>query len=161
MATIKTWKDLEKALKQARDKALEGTGEKAKELVKDEIQKEVYDIPEGSYERTHDLMTSLTDHELEVKGNTAQVEISHDWWEMSRDTSKFQHASPYWSPWDYRRYIAETVHYGTSGSLFGSDSSLHWRQPKPYMDNAKDRLSKGEYKKFMMEMLRKDGFKVE
>lgn len=159
LANVTSWKQLEIALQKARDKALKAAGEKTVDVVKQEIQKEVYDIPEGTYERTYALKDSLTDGELEIKGNTAQVEISHDWFNMPYNVEKFQHASPYWSPWKYTRYVAETVHEGASGNLFGTEG--HWHERKPYMDNAKDRMSKGEYKKFMIDQLKKDGFKVE
>ena len=139
MATVKTYKELEKALMMARDKALKGAGEKTKDLVKDEIEKEVYSISPGTYERTGDLKNSMTDFPLENKGNVSQVKIAHDTDKMSYNASKFQHASPYWSPWKYTNYVAETVHDGTSGSLFGENG--HWRRPKPYMDNAKKQIS--------------------
>ena len=155
MATVKSWSDLEKALRQARDKALEATGEKAKELVKEEIDKEVYSIPEGNYERTGQLRDTMTNFPLEDKGNVAEVEIAHDWFNMQYDVEKFQHASPYWSPWKYTRYVAETVHEGTSGNLFGKNG--HWHERKPYMDNAKEIMEKGEYKKMMIEELKKQG----
>lgn len=155
MATVKTWKQLEAALQKARDKALKGTGEKTKELVKDEIEKEVYSIPQGTYERTGDLKNTMTDFPLENKGNVSQVKIAHDTDKMSYNASKFQHGSDYWSPNDYRKYVAQTVHDGTSGSLFGENG--HWREPKPYMDNAKKEMKDGKYKAFMIEMLKKDG----
>lgn len=160
MANVTSYAQLLKELQKARDKALEGTGKKVAEIAREEIQQAVYDIPEGDYERTGDLKDSLIDFPLEVKGDVAEVEIKHDWQNMSRDPSKFQHASPYWSPWDYRSFVAETVHDGTSGSLFGT--SGHWRHEKPYMDNTKDRLEKGkEHVKAMKEELNKMGIKTE
>lgn len=139
----------------ARDKALKATGEKTKELVKDEIEKEVYSIALGTYERTGELKESMTDFPLESKGNKAEVRIAHDIDKMSYNTSKFQHGSDYWEPSDYRKYVPETVHDGTSGSLFGE--SGHWRRPKPYMDNAKEKMKDGKYKDFMIEELKRMG----
>jgi len=160
MATVKTWKELEKALMKVRDKALEATGEKAKELVKEEIDKEVYSIPEGEYERTGQLRDSMTNFPLKSKGNVAEVKIAHDIEKMTYDTSKFQHGSEYWSPTDYREYVAETVHNGTSGTLFGSSNSLHWRNPKPYMSNAKEEMEDGKYREFMEKEINKMGIKT-
>ena len=42
MASVKTWRQLEKALQQARDKALKGASEKAVDVVKDRVDKDVY-----------------------------------------------------------------------------------------------------------------------
>ena len=158
---VRTYSELLKELKKVRNKALEGAGEKARDLVKEEIQKEVYNIPEGAYERTGELKESLIDFPLEEKGDIAQVAIKHDWENlMTATASKFQHASPYWSPWNYRPYVARTVHDGLSGGLFGTSENLHWRKPKPYMDNAKETLRKGKYKEYMKEELVGMGYKV-
>ena len=155
MANVTSYSQLLKELQKARDKALKGASEKAVDVVKASIEKEVYSIPEGTYERTGDLKNSMTDFPLENKGNTSQVKIAHDTDKMSYSASKFQHASPYWSPWKYTNYVAQTVHDGTSGSLFGENG--HWRRPKPYMDNAQQELENGKYRKFMSEMLKKQG----
>ncbi len=158
MTKVTSWSQLAKELERAKNKALEDSAKKAVEVVKDEIDKEVYSIPAGGYERTGDLRNSMTDFPLESKGNKSEVKIAHDSQSMSYDSSKFQHASPYWSPRDYRRYVAETVHDGTSGNLFGEHG--HWHERKPYMDNAKKRMSEGEYKKFMRESLEEQGYKT-
>lgn len=156
--TVTSYSGLLAALETAKDKALEGASVKAKDLVQDKIMEEVYSVPEGSYERTMGLYDSMINFPLEKKGNVSEVKVAHDWMNMSRDPSKFQHASLYWSPWDYRSFVAETVHDGTSGSLFGMGQ--HWYERKPYMDYAKDDLRKGEYRKFMVEMLKRQGYKV-
>lgn len=158
LANVTSYSQLLKELQKVRDKALKGTGQKTKELVKEEIEKEVYSIPAGEYERTGGLKESMTNFPLESKGNVAEVKIAHDIDKMSYDTSRFQHGSEYWEPNDYREYVAQTVHDGTSGSLFGT--SGHWREPKPYMDNAKEEMEDGKYKQFMEEEINAMGIKT-
>ena len=158
LANVKSYSQLLIELQKVRDKALKATGEKTKELVKEQIQQEVYSIPEGEYERTGQLKDSMTNFPLESKGNVAEVKIAHDIDSMTYDTEKFQHGSNYWEPNDYRKYVAQTVHDGTSGSLFGVNK--HWHEPKPYMDNAKKEMEDGKYKKFMEEEINAMGIKT-
>ena len=155
MANVSSYSQLLIELQKVRDKALKATGEKTKELVKEQIQQEVYNIPEGEYERTGQLKDSMTSFPLESKGNVAEVKIAHDIESMTYNTEKFQHGSNYWNPNDYREYVAETVHDGTSGNQFGVNK--HWHEPKPYMDNAQKEMEDGKYKQFMIESLRKQG----
>lgn len=158
MATVRTYSQLAIQLQKARDNALKGVAKESIKVVEKEIDKEVYSIPEGDYERTYALRDSLIDSALEIKGNSATVKISHDWVNMQYNVAKFQHASPYWSPWKYTQYVAETVHEGTSGNLFGENR--HWHNRKPYMDNAKETMKSGKYRSLMVEQLRKNGYKV-
>ena len=153
MAAVKSWKDLEKALIKARDKALEGTGEKTKELVKDRIDRDVYSVASPSiYERTYELRESVQPSKVNSKGNTAELEIGHD-------TSLIGSYSPnqHYSVVDGSSSvdsIAEIVHDGKSGKIFGEG---FWTQKRPYMDNAKEEMKDGKYKKFMIEELKKQG----
>jgi len=158
MAQVRTYSQLLVQLQKARDKALAGVGDKAKDIVEAQIQKEVYDKPEGDYERTYGLLNSLNNFGLEYKGVSAQVRIGHNWQNMPYNPSNFQHGSNYWQPNDYRQYISETVHYGTSGNLFGANQP--WHKAKPYMDLAKEEMKNGKYKSFMIEQLRGQGYTV-
>lgn len=158
LATVTTYSELLRELQKVKDKALIKAGEKAEELVKKQIQSEVYDIPAGTYERTYNLKDSMMAFPLEKKGNVSEVKVAHDWMNMSYNVNKFQHGSNYWDPNDYRQYVAETVHYGLSGKLFGVGK--HWHEPKPYMDISKDILEGGEYRRFIMDALRSEGFDV-
>lgn len=151
---VSTYSQLEKVLQQAMYDSLEKVGEKTKDKAVDKIEEFVYSEPEGAYERTYGLRDSLKAFPMEKSGNEAVVRVAHDWFHMNYNVEKFQHASPYWSPWKYTRYVAETVHGGLSGSLFGYG---HWNRPKPYMGSLIDDMSKGAYKDYMVDELRKLG----
>lgn len=153
MATVKSWSDLEKALRQARDKALEGTGDKTKELVKDRIDKDVYSVATPSeYIRTYELRESVQLSDVTSNGNVAEIEIGHDTnligsYEPNQHYSVVDGSSSVDS-------IAEIVHDGKSGLIFGNG---YWTKPRPYMDNAKEEMEDGKYKEFMIEELKKQG----
>lgn len=157
MATVKTWKELEKALMRARDKALEGTGEKAKELVKDRIDKDVYSAGTPSvYERTYELRESVQPSKVKSTGNIAELEIGHDTsligsYEPNQHYSVVDGSSSVDS-------IALIVHDGRSGKIFGNG---YWTEERPYMSNAKEEMEDGKYREFMKEELKKQGYKVE
>lgn len=164
MATVKTYKELEKALMKARDKALKGTGEKTKVLVKDRIDKDVYDTyTPNSYERSYDLRESVEPSDIRSKGNISEVKISHN--EDKIRSVGNQHRSVV----DGRsssHSIAEIVHNGKTGAIYQSGywkdapwyrSDDTFAKPRPYMDNAKKEMEDGKYKEFMIEQLKKQG----
>lgn len=154
MASVKTWGQLEKALQQARDKALKGTGEKTKELVKDRIDKDVYAAGSPTtYERTYELRESVQPSKVESKGSTAEVKIGHDEG-LIGSYSPNQHYSIVDGSSSVHS-IAEIVHDGKSSHILGTG---YWTKKRPYMDNAKKEMKDGKYKDFMIEMLKKQGF---
>lgn len=156
MATVKSWSDLEKALRQARDKALEGTGEKAKELVKDRIDEDVYSVATPSeYIRTYELRESVQPSKVNSRGDVAELEIGHDTsligsYEPNQHYSVVDGSSSVES-------IAEIVHDGKSGLIFGNG---YWTEPRSYLDNAKEEMKDGKYKEFMEKELNKMGIKT-
>jgi len=165
---IRTTDDLVKVLKYIKEEAkkpLENTGNEVAERVKREIDNVVYSVtdgegskPENSYERTYDLRNSMQSYPLKETDDVLEVELKHNIEKIRAVPEKFQHASPYWSPWNYSQFLARTVHDGLSGGLFGYG---YWCEPRPYMDNVKDDMKNGEYKNIMMSELRKKGFVVE
>lgn len=158
MVKVKSYKGLMAALSKARDEALAGAAKEAEQLVKDRIDEDVYGVgtPE-EYQRTYQLRDSIKAFKVEKKGDTSQVKIAHDTSLIHPNVENFQHASTYWSPWNYVNYVAETVHDGTSGGLFGDG---YWRQPRPYMFNARNEMIDGKYRQFMIEQLKSQGYKV-
>lgn len=160
MVAVTSYSQLENQLRKIRNKALEGAGEKSSELAKEVIQRVLYDAssPE-SYQRTYALRDSIRDNPLESSGGSqAIIKIDHDRSMIPTSGENFQHASAWWSPWDYSGYVAKTVHDGLSGGLFGdSHAGLSAR---PYMDDTKKELSGGKYRKFMMEELKAMGLRV-
>lgn len=159
---IRTTADLEKMMKYVKDIARESLVDTGKEIVedviKDEIDKAVYSIPEGGYKRTYDLRESMESFPLKDNGNEFEIDIMHNTTKIRSIPEDFTHGSLHWSPRNYSKFLGRTVHDGLSGGLFGTDDKLHWRQPKPYMDNSIDRLNKGkEHVKFMKRNLNKRG----
>lgn len=160
MAAVTSYGDLQAKLKEVRNKALEETALKSVILAKEVIEKEVYsvDTPEF-YQRTYQLRDSLRDNPLENGGsNLAVIKIDHDRAAISPSAKNFQHASAWWSPWNYSGYLAKTVHDGLSGGLFGDNHA--GMSSRPYMDETEKELKAGKYRKFMLDEIRAMGFKA-
>lgn len=154
MATIKTWKDLEKALTKVIVHVMPAVGDKTAELVKDRIDKDVYGAGTPSeYIRTYELRESIeAGGKVTVSKGSAEIEVGHN------DTRIGSYEpNQHYSVVDGSHSadsIAEIVHDGKSGLIFGEG---FWTQKRPYMDNAAQEMKDGKYKKFMIEMLRKQG----
>ena len=154
MASVKTWSQLEKALQKARDKALKGASEKAVDVVKDRVDKDVYAKGDPLiYERTYQLRDRLDVTKFESRGDIAEAMIGHDTSKMTSVAYLGQHASILDGSSSVHS-IAEIVHDGKSSLLLGSG---FWTKPRPYMSNAQQELENGKYRKFMIEMLKKQG----
>lgn len=157
LANVTSWKQLEVALQKARDRALKGAGEKAVEVVKDRVDKDVYGTGSPTvYERTYQLRESLVADDFKSSGNTAEITIKHDTSQI-HSTAPNQHYSVVDGSSSVES-IAEIVHDGKSGRVFGEG---YWTKPRPYMDNAKEIMKDGKYRDFMVEELKKLGYKVE
>lgn len=154
---IRTYKDLEKVLKKAAEKALKDSGKDATELVKKRIDEDVYGVAEpDEYLRTYELRESVEPSGVKSKGNTFELEVGHN-------TDKIGSYEPnqHMSVVDGTSsvgYVADIVHNGKSGKIFGEG---YWTKKRPYMDNAKEELEDGKYKEYMKDSLTKQGFKVE
>lgn len=167
MANVTSYSQLLIELQKVRDKALEGTGEKAKELVKDRIDKDVYDVYSPTdYIRTNDLRESVQPSKVKSNGNVAEVTIGHDI-NLIRSTGN-QHRSIADDSSSVDS-IAEIVHNGKVGAIYQSgywrdapwyDDSDAFANSRPYMDNAKEEMENGKYRDFMVEELEKQGIKV-
>lgn len=158
MRKVTTYSGLLRELERIRDTALVGVGEDVVELAKKHVDDDVYKkYTPVKYERTYQLRDSLFSEKLQRSGNSASVVVRHDWQDMSHNVEKYQHASPFWSPWVYNRYLAETVEFGLSGDLFGKGA---WQNPRPYMANTKADLINGEYRRFMVRRLMSMGYKA-
>lgn len=158
MANVSSYSQLLKELQKARDKALKGAGNKTVDVVKDRVDKDVYEA--GSpieYSRTYELRESLVADDFKASGNIAEITIKHDTSQI-HSTAPNQHYSVVDGSSSVES-IAEIVHDGKSGHIFGS--SGYWVKPRPYMDNAKEIMKDGKYRDFMKDELKKQGFKVE
>lgn len=159
MANVTSWKDLEVALQKARDKALKGAGEKGKELTKKRVDEDVYAMSKGEpavYERTFQLRESLVADDFKSSGNMAEITIKHDASQI-HSTAPNQHYSVVDGSSSVD-YIAEIVNNGESGKIFGEG---YWTEPRPYMDNTRKEMKDGKYREFMVDELKKLGYKVE
>lgn len=157
MTTVNSYSQLLKALQKARDKALEGTGKKATKLVKDRIDEDVYGAGNPKkYIRTYDLRESVEPSKVKSSGNVAELEVSHNSALIRSNPELNQHASAIdgSSSVDSIAYI---IHEGKSGKIFGSG---FWTEKRPYILNAIKEMEDGKYKEFMIEELKKMGFKV-
>lgn len=159
MAKVNTYSQLEALLREARTEALEKASKQAADYVKDEvIAKEVYTrVNPTFYERTYDLQNSVVDRPVEGGGaGTATVKINHDTSMIGYSPENFQHGNEYYG--SATESIAEIVHDGLSGNMFGFGA---WQVARPYMDNAAmDLDGGGKFRKFMMDELRGMGFTV-
>lgn len=154
LVNVSTYGQLLKELQKASDKALLGVGKQAEQLVKARIDSDVYGVgTPKDYKRTYGLRDSIFSESVGL----GKLVIRHNWQNMDYNVENFQHASVYWSPWVYNRYLAETIHDGKAGGLFGQG---FWRSPRPYMDNAKQEMTGGKYRQFMIEQLQGMGYTV-
>ncbi len=167
---VRTYSELLRELKKARNKALEGAGEKAVDLVKGRIDEDVYGKYDPSwYERTYQLRDSVDVTNTSIKKDIAEIEISHDTKKITTgNINNGQHASVV-DGFSSHDSIDEIVHNGLTGAIieegYWKDKSWYkpkhtFAKPRPYMDNSIQKMRDGEYKKFMIEELRKMGYKV-
>lgn len=153
--TVSSYSQLLSELQKARDRALKGAGEKAVEVAKDRVDKDVYAMSKGEpavYERTYQLRDSIVTDDFKANGNSAEIKVRHDT-DLIHSTEPNQHYSVVDGSSSVDS-IAEIVHGGKSGKIFGQG---YWTEPRSYLDNAKEIMKDGKYKDFMIEELKKQG----
>lgn len=156
MTNVSSYKDLEIALTRALAKAMSGVGDKTAELVKDRIDKDVYAAGSPTvYERTYELRESVEAGKVSVGKSIVETEIGHNPTEIGSYEPN-QHYSIVDGSHSSDS-IAEIVHDGKSSHILGTG---FWTKKRPYMDNAKEEMKDGKYKKFMVEELKKQGLSV-
>ena len=157
MASVSTYSRLIAQLQKARDRALKDSAEKGVEVAKDRVDKDVYAAGTPLiYSRTYQLRDSLDVTSFKSSPNSAQATISHD---ESRITSVgylAQHASVIDGSSSVHS-IAEIIHEGKGGLALGEG---WWRSKRPYISNAEQELRDGKYRQFMIESLKRQGYKV-
>ena len=157
LVSVTSYSQLLIELQKAKDKALESASKKAVDVVKDRVDKDVYQagIP-TIYERTYQLRDRLDVLKYENKGNISQAMIGHDISKMTSVSDLGQHASLVDGSSSLHS-IAEIVHDGKSGHILGIG---FWTNSRSYMANAQDELENGKYKQFMVERLKSMGYNV-
>ncbi|MDH6674436.1 hypothetical protein M2277_005128 [Paenibacillus sp. LBL] len=159
MPTFKNMKELEKYLQRKLESSMQDVGKMGEATVKQHVDKDVYGVatPE-EYERTGDLKKSVV-YELDHIRGGFQVDIYNDS-DLIRSAKPNQHYSVVESengsyPLDYSEFVAETVHNGTSGLIFGTG---YWTSPRPFMSNAANEIrSKKLHLYKLQEGLKKNG----
>lgn len=158
MANVSSYSALLRELQKARDKALKGAAEKGVDVVKDRVDKDVYEVGSPTiYERTYQLRERLDVTKFESKGNVAEATIGHDTSKMTSVSDLGQHASLIDGSSSVES-IAEIVNDGKAGHILGTG---FWTEKRSYMSNAEEIMKDGKYRDFMVEELKKQGYKVE
>lgn len=134
-------------------------GKFTEEKVKNHIDTDVYGAGQpNEYNRTLELRESVKSSEPIVTNNSVSVEVKNDSNLIHSEPENFIHGSLYYSPNDASSYVAELVHEGTSGPLFGDG---YWRKKRPFMDNARNELIQtGEHIRVLKKSLIMQGLNV-
>lgn len=159
---IRTYKDLEKALKQVAKEALEESKEEMKDIVKDKVDELVYDqYAPTIYDKTYELRDSIVADDVKEKGDTFEAEIHHDTNLIHPNADLGQHASLIDRKSSVNN-IAEIVHEGLAPNIFNDRVDYIWMYPRPYMDVAwRDIKDNNKYKDAIKRSLAKKGIKTE
>lgn len=156
---FKSLNDLFKYIKDEVADSMNEIGKEAEQEVKNQLEVDVYSFQPKVYERTYDLQNSVVYSKPIINKNTVMTTIFHDTSLINSDPDKFQHGSHFWNPKDMREAIPIIVHEGLSGPLFGTTG--FWNAPRPYMDNAKEKMENEKFVyKEMKKSLESKGFKV-
>ena len=159
MPTFKNLKQLEKYLQLVVKDSMEDVGREAEHKVRKKIDEMVYQNPTepSDYERTRELKNSLVHTQPKQNGNEITVEIKHEdsligYYEPNQHMSVVDGSE---LPVDA---LAEIVHYGKSGKIFGEG---YWTKPRPYMETAKEEIIEEKlHVKALKNSLKKKGLDV-
>jgi hypothetical protein len=156
---ITSWKQLEKALLNSVRNSMEETGNKCEEVVREQIEEDVYSSYEPvEYTRTKELKNSIIHDNPKIKGNVVTTEIKHNT-DMIGSYPPNQHMSVVDGSSSVHS-IAEIVHEGLAPNIF-NDNDYPWMHRRPYMDNAAKKIKDEQiHVKSMKDSLMKKGFEV-
>ena len=163
---ITSWSQLEQVLLQAIVDSMNEVAQKVVQLLKDNIDKHVYDVGTamgreyyhaGSKRPTGQLRDSVVKSEPAIRGSAIESRIYHDTGLMDYEPDTFLHGSNYYSPSDVREFLPLLINEGLTGGLFGDK----WAGLKrAYMSITKQELSDGLLDRWMAEALKKRGLSV-
>ena len=146
---------------------LEYVADKANELLREHVDSDVYQAggktnyyAYGSTQPTFELRDSISNSEVSVNGNSAEIKVFHDKDKMRFDPDNFVHGSNYWKDGvsDIRELLPRIINDGLSGDLFGSG---WWQKERPYFTKTIEEIqSKGLMRKWFQEGLAKQGIKT-
>lgn len=132
----------------------------AKEIVKTQMDKDVYSYKPRKYQRTYELRDSI-DHDVYTMENKVITEIYHDTSKIISYKDGYRHysADPNYTPKDVSDWMPYLVNKGKSGKYFGEG---FWTIPRPYILNAKEQMKKNKiHISTLKNDLKKKGLKVE
>lgn len=158
MPTFSSIKQLETYLKKAIQDSMEDVGRDVEQVVRDNLEKEVYQPFEPEeYIRTRELMNSLT-HKTKKNGNEATVEVKNDEDMFYDNYAPNQHMNVTNGndlPLDA---LVDIVNNGKAGRIFGEGA---WTKPRPFMtDSQKDVEKKKIHVKGLKKSLKNKGLNV-
>lgn len=111
-------------------KVMKKASEEPKQMLKDNVDKNVYNYTPSTYERTFELRDSIIATEPQNVNNKTTVEIKHDENKI-HPYSPNQHMSVITGE-DISTYLPQWINDGTIGHIFGQGV---WTEPRPYMDD--------------------------
>ena len=146
---------------------LQYVADKANELLRQHVDSDVYQAGNrtnyyayGTTQPTFELRDSISNSDVQVSGDSAEIRVYHDKNKMRFEPDDFVHGSNYWRDGvsDVRDILPLIINNGLSGDLFGSG---WWQEERPYFSNTiKEIQSQGLIKKWFQEGLAKQGIKT-
>lgn len=156
MAKVTTYSDLLKQLEKVRDRAIKNIAknEVLADVVKENIQKEVYDSYTPTvYERSTNPNEGLKNSVVSVlvdDRNSPTIRINHDENKMNHTSIVYGtdvgHMLPYW------------IINGSVPNIF-NDGIYIWQQPRDYIESSKEELRNGKFKAEITKELKNLGIK--
>lgn len=147
---------------------LQYVADKVNQLLREHVDSDVYQAGRktnyyayGTTQPTFELRDSISNSDVKVSKDSAEIKVFHDKNKMSLDPDNFIHGSRYWKDGvtDIRDILPKIINDGLSGNLFGSG---WWQNERPYFSNTLEELeSQGLIKKWFKEGLSKFGIKCE
>ena len=155
MSDATKWSDFEKMIQMLVRDALNELGELVNDMVKKQIDEDVYVNTPEVYDRTYEFRESYESVDVTKDGNNPEVFIRSDKGKMNYNKDLFQHGSDR----DISEFLPEILAFNLSGDLFGSNQ--WWHNRDSYWNNVLDKLKAGGWlNKEFKRLLRKRGLSV-
>lgn len=150
LATIRSYSDLEKALKQVVQEVMEKeVAEKAKEVIQDNVKEIVYNAgTPAMYIRrglTNGSLGDIEEMKHEYKNGILEVSNESDY-NHTFESNHFGYGNV-----DLSEPLAYNIEYG-----YGSKSEWY-NQPRPFIEESREDMRNGEFKAAMRKGLRRKG----
>lgn len=155
---FKSLKELAKYMNEkALPKAMDGVGEKCKNIVKNRIDEDVYEkYTPVEYDRSYELRNSIISTEPTNNNGTITVEVKHDT-NLINATPPNQHMSVV-DQSDVSSHLPKWINDGNIGHVFGQGE---WTEPRPYRDNTIEQIKQNDiFKKELKKELSKQNIET-